>query len=187
MQLKAIITIGLLSALGILFTGCGTTKACLVNYEYKTKAVNAPIIYVSGKEAWRSPSAGYNIGTRNTHILQNAATITLEKKYKYFAFHKPNGISNTNGGLINTAEEFVKNCVPTAANPFEIGQGRCGWLGRGATEEALIVLFNKKPYDMLVYDAKSVLTYLKANKLFREDGIEEYPTGICNITSKNLQ
>lgn len=165
---------------------CGSTKSCLVNYSYKTKDIEAPVMYVSGKESWRSPSAGFNIGTRNTHILQNAAQLTLDEGYKYFAFHKPNAISNTKGGIINTAEEFINACVPSSANPFEIGQGRCGWVGKGATSGALIVFFNQKPYDVLVYDASDTIEYLKSHSLLRDDGIDEKKSTPCKITVKNL-
>ena len=107
--------------------------------------------------------------------------------YKYFAFHRPHAISNTDGGLINTAKEFIEKCVPNSANPFEIGQGRCGWRGKGATEEALVVFFKEKPHDILVYDAKEVLDYLKANDLYRKDGIEEQRVNqLCKVTRKDF-
>ena len=173
----------------IAFVGCGSTKSCRVSKNYISNGNDAPIIFVSGKEKWRSPSAGYNIGTRNTHVLQNAAWMTLnyEKGYKYFAFHRPYAISNTKGSLINTAKEFMEKCVPSSANPFEVGQGRCGWSGRGAVEGAMIVVFKEKPHDILVYDAKEVLDYLKANDIYRNDGIEEQMVNqLCRITRKDF-
>jgi hypothetical protein len=187
MKTKYIATLGFTMIMAsIMLTGCGTTRSCQINYNYKTETAELPVMYISGKETWRSPSAGYNIGTRNTHILQNASQLTLDEGYKYFAFHKPNPISNTNGGLMNTAEEFIKACVPSSANPFEIGQERCGWLGSGAVDEALIVLFKEKPHTIVVYDAKEVIDYLKAHDMFRDDGIEDKKTTPCKVVSKRL-
>ena len=91
----------------MLLSGCGTkTISCDLKTEHEGYA-NGRAMMIMGKEIWRSPSAGYNVKTRNTHVLQNAAQLTLDEGYKYFAFAGPNGDANNyNGSMINTAEGF---------------------------------------------------------------------------------
>jgi len=158
----------------ILFSGCAAkTRSCEINkgpQEYP----NGKVFFLTGEESWRSPSAGYNVRTRNAHVLQNAAQLTIDNGFKYFAFIKPSGeISNKEGSLINTAEDFIKHCAPVSLNPFVIGNSNCGWDSETPDAYAIIVMYKKQPLEMTTYDAKSVKEYMIAQKLWREDGLEK--------------
>jgi uncharacterized protein YceK len=174
-QMKKYISM-IIMALGtmLFFSGCGTkTISCEVT-EGMSNVKNGRVFLVIGEETWRSPSAGYNVGTRNLHILQNAADTTLDRGFKYFAFIRPGGvISNKEGSLINTAEGFIKACVPSALNPFTVGSNGCGWGREASFGKAIIEVFTDQPLEITTYDAQIVKDYMIAHKLWREVGVEE--------------
>jgi len=130
------------------------------------------LMYVQGKEAWRSPSAGYNVKTRNIHVLQNMADLTLREGFKYFAIGRPLAISNMDGSTMNTAEEFVDKCTPSSAQIFDVANGRCGFNGTTMWVSAIFAAYKEKPLEYLTYDAKEVKEYLIANNLYRSDSYE---------------
>ena len=134
--------------------------------------VSGKIFYVEGKEAWRSPSGGYNAKTRNIHILQNAADLTLSEGYNYFSFERPVELSNFDGNMMTTAQEYIEKCTPSEGQIFDIGNARCGLNGTTVKEGVLLVAFKKAPKIILSYNAKEVKAYLKANTLYREDSYE---------------
>lgn len=135
--------------------------------------VSGKMIYVEGKESWRSPSAGYNVKTRNIHVLQNAADATLKEGYMYFAIARPLEVSTLEKQIVmNTPQEFIEKCTPMGEQIFNIGNRRCGFDGEKVWAAVLIIAFKEKPLTFLVYDAKEVMDYLKENSLLREDSYE---------------
>jgi len=131
------------------------------------------LMYVQGKEAWRSPSAGYNVKTRNIHVLQNMADLTLKEGFRYFAIGRPLAISNMDGATnMNTAEEFIEKCTPSEAQIFDIANGRCGFNGTEMWVSAIFAAYKEKPLEYLTYDAKEVKEYLIANNFYRSDSYE---------------
>lgn len=169
---KQILTTLLVIGVAALFSGCGIkTKSCELGTGYENYK-DSKTLFLTGNEEWRSPSAGYNVKTRNTHVLQNAAQLTLDEGYKYFAFIKPSGaISNKEGSLINTAQGFLDKCAPIGLNPFTVGNSNCGWDSVTVYARAIIVVFNKEPLEMTTYNAQEVKEYMSSKGLWREDGI----------------
>jgi hypothetical protein len=161
---------------GIILSGCAAKYV-------KEKCVFLPNIdkpvytfeFASGDNSltWDGKSEKLNAVT-----LQIAAEQTLDRGFKYFAFVYPKQISNVDGSLINTPEEFFKKCNShfgylkrVATLGFYSPTGKCGintddggLIGRFA-----IIMYKKKPKDILVYDAKYVLDYLKKHGLYDND------------------
>lgn len=127
------------------------------------------LMYVQGKEAWRSPSAGYNVKTRNIHVLQNAADLTLNEGFRYFAIARPIAISNMDGSTMNTAEEFIDKCTPSSAQILEMANGRCGFDGERLWTSIVIATFKERPLEYLTYDAQEVKNFLIAHEYYRKD------------------
>ena len=180
------IKFGLLGAGAIaLLSGC-TSKiySCTYKDGFPKGDKEHVAIFVNAKESWRSPSAGYNVKTRETHLLQNMADTTLKHSYKYFAIASPhNKVNNVGGSLINTPEGFLEACAPSSANPFTFGNSPCGYSAEGAMSYATLYVYNERPHDVLTYDAQEVKDYLIKNNLWRSDGIEEIQE-FCNIVTK---
>lgn len=175
MSCKSLLVSGSISlAMALMFSGCGGAPyaAGLSGELPMSNDVSGKIFYVEGKEAWRSPSAGYNAKTRNIHILQNAADLTLSEGYYYFSFERPVALSNFDGNMINTAKEFIDKCTPSEGQVFDVGNDRCGLNGSTIKAGVLFVAFKEAPKTILSYDAKAVKTYLKENKLYRDDSYE---------------
>lgn len=158
------------------FSGCVAKVFVdpLIGTEKSIKGdVVGKMIYVEGKETWRSPSAGYNVKTRNIHVLQNAADATLNEGYKYFAIARPMEISTLeNKTIMNTPQEFIEKCTPFGGQIANLGNHRCGFDGEKVWAAVLIIAFKEKPLTFLVYDAKEVVDYLKANEFYRTDSYE---------------
>lgn len=177
MRVRNILKFGLLGfSAAVLLSGC-TSKIFTCTYKdgFPTGDKSHTAIFVNAKESWRSPSAGYNVKTRETHLLQNMADTTLKHSYKYFAIAGPNNkVNNRTGSLVNTPEGFLEACAPSSANPFTFGNSPCGYSAEGAMSFATIYVYNERPYDILTYDAQEVKDYLVKNNLWRSDGIEEY-------------
>ena len=130
--------------------------------------------YVEGRVSWASPSAGYNIKTRNIHIIQNAADLTLNEGYSYFSIARPFDISTLEkNSIVTTAQEFIDKCTPPEGQIFDVGNMRCGFNGTSATAGVIIAVFKERPLSFLSYDAKDVKGYLKANEMYRDDSYEK--------------
>ncbi len=170
----------------LLLTGCGMKPyAGSLSQELPLKNdVAGKIYYVEGIEAWRSPSAGYNAKTRNIHILQNAADLTLNEGYSYFAINRPIELSNIDGVMINTAKEFIEKCTPSEGQVFNLGNARCGLNGTTVTAGIMIVAYKEVPKITLTYNAKEVIGYLKQNQLYRDDSYEINQEHVQKLFSK---
>ena len=140
-----------------------------------------------GKEAWRSPSGGYNAKTRNIHILQNAADLTLSEGYRFFSFERPIELSNFDGSMINTAKEFIDKCTPSEGQIFDVGNARCGLNGTTVKAGVLFVAFKEAPKTILSYDANEVKAYLQENKLYRDDSYEINEAAVAKLFSKQTK
>lgn len=178
MMKKIILGSVLALSVATMMSGCaGKVISCELKDNQKPKGDEKQrAFFLNAKETWRSPSAAYNVKTRETHLLQNAADVTLHYDMKYFSFAAPNNkVNNKQGSLINTAEGFLEACSPaTDANPFTVFNSPCGYDAKSPMSDAIIYVFKTQPYDMVSYDAQAVKDYLVANKLWRNDGIEEY-------------
>ncbi|WP_331774716.1 hypothetical protein [Sulfurospirillum sp. 1612] len=173
--MKKLIIYGLLSVGAlILFNGC-SSKLAVCEYKYDATKTKRNFM-IAGQQKWNSPSYGYNISTRNTHLLQNAAALTLHYGYKYFAFVKVAGnkINNAQGSLIHTAKGFVDTCTSSSLNVTSLQNAAPCGLGLDGKVYAEINIYKKQPYDMTTYNAQEVKDYLVKHDLWRKDGIEEY-------------
>ncbi|MDD3324900.1 MAG: hypothetical protein PHN38_07255 [Sulfurospirillaceae bacterium] len=177
--MKKTVFISTLMAFGVavLMSGCSSkVVSCEYKNGYPKGDTKQRAFWLSAKENWRSPSAAYNVKTRNIHLLQNASEVTLHHGLKYFSFVAPNNkVNNKQGSLINTAEGFIEACSPvTDANPLTVFNSPCGYDARSAMADAVIYAYKEQPYDLLSYDAQAVKDYLVSKELWRSDGIEEY-------------
>ncbi|SFP29761.1 hypothetical protein [Hydrogenimonas thermophila] len=164
---KIIITMAISTT--VIMTGCASKpKAITIG-----KLNDAPQILIKVRNGAGAPSWSYNESKAFRNVLESAATVTLQKGYKYFAIVKPNEISNIQGAMINSAEELLKRCDPADAAFINIagaGLHKCGVYNTKAT--LVIALYNKKPVDFTVYDAQQVIDYLKSKGLYEGQGIE---------------
>lgn len=187
---KSLFVSGSLSLLAVLtLSGCGGAPyaAGLSPELPMPNDISGKIFYVEGKEAWRSPSGGYNAKTRNIHILQNTADLTLSEGYRYFSFERPVQLSNFDGSMINTAKEFIEKCTPSEGQIFDVGNARCGLNGTTVKASVLFVAFKEAPKTILSYDAKEVKAYLQENKLYRDDSYEINEAAVAKLFPKQTK
>jgi hypothetical protein len=175
--MKKQLMIGLMAlGMAVLFSGCSyKINACKIENEGHPVSQTGNFYMVEGQADGMSISHGQNTKTRNLHGLQNAATLTLERGYKYFAIKFPQGeASNIDGSLINTAEEFIERCLPNPADILNMGRAKCGMPAGNRNIKLGIYVFNEEQPDVMTYNAQDVKDYLVANKLWRERGIDAY-------------
>ena len=102
--------------------------------------------------------------------IQAAAETTLIKGKKYFAILSPSQMSNSNGVLINTPQEYFKKCEVSLTDILTFQSKGCNLIPRRNNGIMTIKIFDEKPNDILVYDAKEVVKYLKDNDKYDENG-----------------
>jgi len=166
MKIKSLVKISLLGLVGMsLFSGCAVKE---VNHKYFPKEKIDTYILRPGSN---SPSWNVTIKKANLLSLEVAAEDTLKKGYKYFAFTYPKTISNINGSTMNTAKEFLKKCngeselASQAKFLLTLGfyvPNNCKIFRRNGMKAVFAIkMYKEKPKDILVYNAKAVLDYLK--------------------------
>lgn len=176
------------AVLALLVSGCGSTNQQSINQSTTTEKDIKDIkktykncklseqelqsdsyIYVKAKGNWSALSMQHG----NNYIraaIQKAAEETIALDKKYFAIVKPDKISNMNGININTIEAFNENCL--SKNPFG-GSDPCDVVDDGILSnndsKLLIKVFDDKPEELSVYDAKVVLDTIKSNGNYQEN------------------
>ena len=173
---KTAIKLALVTVMGLMFSGCAA-KFVKTATDFSS-TYNKPIYkyyFATGSNSISYDTVSEKL---NAVTLQIAAEQTLKKGNKYFAFVFPEQISNVDGSLINTPEEFFKKCNShfgylkrVATLGFYRPTGICGINNDdgGILGKFGIIMFKKKPKDILVYDAKYVLDYLKKHDLYDDD------------------
>lgn len=103
--------------------------------------------------------------------LQTAAVGTIQMGYNYFAIKAPAKISNFAGNTMNTAEEYVKECSTSMAQLI-YQRDPCEVHSRGSKRvgDLLVKMYVVQPVEVVTYDAKAVIEYLKKEELYFEDG-----------------
>lgn len=163
-----------LASAAILFSGCGPkylkTSASLDSQTHVGTIVAAG----EGKEFGFINHASL-LNNAINYPLQIAAEKTLDSGMKYFSIMEPVEISNDGPGGVGTAEEFIKKCSNNSfiesmaylKNPCKIALGSLKYPAGGVLK---IKMYNEtnRPTNILSYDAKAVLDYLKANDLLQE-------------------
>ena len=165
----------------IFLAGCGASSQAVIpnplvckNIKHPVETCNAGIqdgvvIHGIGKgSTWGFRHNEYNIGT--FAALQVAAEATLLKKHNYFSIIGPATLSNHAGSSVNTAEEFVKQCkVGMLDTMADINSDPCDIHKKGRVSAQLVIkTYENQPLDVLTYDARAVLEYLRKEELFDE-------------------
>jgi hypothetical protein len=172
-----------------LFTGCSSFKTLAVKVPYesnyckaKYKLINqSTCAYISSKEGKDiyvvdaiSSFSDYgfvHMGINNavTAALQAAAETTLLANKSYFAIISPTAISNMNNILINTPEDYIKNCTTSMGTVLTLSSSNCGVKGTRKNGVITFKAYDERPHDILVYDAKEVIQYYKDNDLYDDE------------------
>ncbi len=112
------------------------------------------------------------------YAMQRAAEVTLDRGDLFFAIQRPKLVSNTDGSTMNTPEEFAKKCtnsslasVASAIDAFGFGDYGCHMYTTQYKKSGFLtmVTYSEKPKNILVYDAKYLISFLKKNDLYVED------------------
>lgn len=172
-----------------LFTGCTSHSESLAlpkNVNYCNQSVSSIFIdktackYTEDKEtilvrgvsnlsSYGFRHLDYNNSTYAT--LQAAAESTIIKGNKYFTIISPEEISNKNGSLMNTADEFMEKCDTTIADIFTFKWGKCGLHKKNRfVGNMAIHMFKKAPSNVLVYNAQEIVDYLKTKEKYDHEG-----------------
>lgn len=102
-------------------------------------------------------------------LLQASAEATMLKKNAHFAFVYPEQISNMSGVLDSTAKEFQKKCEIGIDDLFTFNIDPCKIHERPRVTYGEIAIFNGERHDVITYNAKDVIAYLKKNDLYDEN------------------
>jgi len=101
--------------------------------------------------------------------LQVASELTLKKKDNYFAIAHPSTLSSFQGSLINTPQEYIKKCEINIGNMLTFNQDPCRLHPQNSKPRVVrlaITTYKEQPINVLTFNAKETLTYLKENDLF---------------------
>lgn len=164
-----------LLGVSLFFNGCGyKAAACKAGINGYPTSFSGNGYRVQGVSDL-SISAGHNVKVRNMHALQNAAQLTLDRGYKYFAIMEPAGeANNEHGSTINTAAEFMERCTKSSLNWIDSGGETCGLPNEQRAVAIGFYVFNEQPLEMLTYDAKQTLEDIKKLGYYKKEGYEEY-------------
>lgn len=195
MYKKSILSVALLSATALL-TGCGSNNIPIEPVNAKTLELSKlkeqyPDINVTqqdidkGNILYSGASGDYSMMSmkkQNNHIIsgiQKASMDTLNSKAKYFEVVAPKTLADKK---LSTYEQFSKECLSN--NPFG-GSDPCditdssfflrtsGMLGHlmdnDAKAKLLVKIYDEKPTNIKVFDAKELLEAMKAKKELQEN------------------
>lgn len=166
-MLKTTMTVTAIAG-ALLLSGCGAKPQALI----KNHDANSLRVQVSINNGAGTPSWAANESKAFRNALEVAASTTLVKNYKYFAFIEPKEISNFDGSLLNTAEEILNKCLPNSLLALSIpgtgGLHKCGAYNTNA--RLSVVMFNEEQKDFTVFNAQEVLDYMKEKDLY--EGLE---------------
>lgn len=157
--LKTTIALGIIS---ILFTGCGVKHSTATGPVLCSKiSEDCDGLLVAGVSSFSSYGFKFKIYNNSTvATIQAAADATLLRGKKYFAITRPSKIANTDGILINTAEEFIDECSYRILNYDPCGIHKTSGMRTGFID---INTYSKQQDDVITYSAEDVIRYLKKN------------------------
>lgn len=182
MKLKTVmLTVGIVGA-GFLFTGCSSKQGSALAIKsgkercvdfFKKHSRDTSVCEMSDKENLIEINGvgAYSMATISNYNnstaagLQVAAETTLRRNHTYFAIAYPNSISSFNGALVNTAEEYLKQCETNLARSL-FNLDPCGIHLRPRVVAMTIVTYKEQPNDVLTFNANDVLNYLHQEKRF---------------------
>ncbi len=166
--MKKIVVISIAALSAIVFSGCAQKPIVAFNPNNKSEAL------VSIRNGSGSPSWGANEKTSASNALQVAAEATLKEGKQYFYIIKPDEISNVKGSMMSSGKEYLEKCLSSSGvmlNVGGMGLHKCG-VSNNTMAKLVIGMSDKRPENMMSYDANEVITELKAQGLY-DDGKKE--------------
>lgn len=189
MKFKTVVlTIGI-AATGFLFTGCSAKGGSSLEMKQDvTKCVNhfnnnkidssvcelakdnnLMVVIAVGDLSMFTISA-FNNST--AAAIQVASEATLKRGHNYFSIILPKTISNFEGSMVNTPEEYFKRCETTIKNVVTFNNSPCRVQfvsGSPRLARMVIATYEQQPNDTLTFNAKEVLDYLIKEKKYQPD------------------
>lgn len=176
-------SIGILTVL--IMTGCGSNQLGIpietnkiVGY-LKQKNTTDDKIYLIGTKNTTSDSLSRASDMEESAYLtlQHTAELTLKSGNKYFAIYAPKMMSNYAGSTISSMEEFEAKCgtsilggFGSAFDKFGLNTYYCNISGVRIVHTGFVEasFFKRKPLDILVWDARAVIDYLKKEDMYKD-------------------
>jgi hypothetical protein len=157
----------------LVFSGCASKGIPPTGsyHEGKNERGDVYTILANAPEASMfTPSASY-LNSVIAYPLQIAAEDTLASGHKFFSIIKPAELSNVDGIMVNSANEYLEKCANNnvlkgllvLTNPCKVAYGP---LERPFGGRLMIQMYDTKPQDHLAYDAAQVLEELKAKNAY---------------------
>ncbi|MDD3466646.1 MAG: hypothetical protein PHE67_05795 [Campylobacterales bacterium] len=171
MKKSSITTLLSISAV-IILTGC-SVKDGVSNYrpvDTKTAEITTAVTGADGFTMLNS-----TLKNRAAfRVLQVTAETAKKHGDKYFAIVEPASISNEHGNMMNTAEEYIKECGDYNFVEGVVLATHCEGLVNSANWGRLkVISFKEKPTNLLTYDVEAVLSVVKMNSFYKALNIAE--------------
>lgn len=170
--------IGVLS-IGLFFSGCGSKagsvlpaneKLCQIVKYKNDYCQNNQDVYVVEGLGDANIITHMNLNNSTRAVLQIAAKTTLDKGKKYFAIIEPSLLSNSGASMINTAQEYLKKCEIGLDGSFFNGDPCSLHIRSPRIGIMMIKIFEEQPSEILTFNAKEVMDYLKESDKLQEAG-----------------
>lgn len=146
----------------IFISGCSTFKPTIANL----KSDNKKFIGIKTKSNLSNYGFTHTVVNNSLKaLIQTAAVETLLRDKKYFAFYKPDEISNFSGSMISSAKELYERCSISIANVF-VNNNSCNLHIDRFTTKAIIAVFDEPQSNVVTYKARSVIEYMKKEDMF---------------------
>ena len=149
------------------FTGCGSTFIGYSSYTPIQNTKNHELTsVVSGADGLTMLTSTMKNRTA-FRAFQVTTEQTLGNGDRYFSIIEPTSISNQNGNLMNTAEEYVKECADN--NTVEaIFAKKCLGIVNGMNQGRIkAITYKEKPDNIITYDADQALRVIKSNEFYK--------------------
>jgi len=186
-MLKKVSLFGLAVA-AILFSGCATKyslvlpadeklckKAGIQNQKCFNNAKDTDFI-VLGRGDVSLAATHTNINNATKAVLQIAAKSTLDAGKAYFAISHPSIISNVDGAMINTPQEFLEKCEISMLN-IMYNKSPCNIMQNNRESLIMIRMYKERPNEFLTFDAQEVVDYLTSTENLQEtDYVSIFPS-----------
>lgn len=162
--MNRVVKFGAVLALGLVFVGC-SSKPLVIQDK------NSGLTAIKINNGAGSPSWGANEKASTIDALQVAADATLSQNKSYFYIVKPDDISNEKGSMMNTAKEYIEKCTPSSGLMLNVGGAGLHKCGVAYNTKAMLVIkiVDSQTNEIITYNAKDVVDYLKANGIY-DDG-----------------
>lgn len=161
-----------------LFTGCGSKQGYAFNVTKDIKKCNSFAKKYRSSDSFCNLTAEYDLihitgvgessmftipqyNNSTAAAIQVAAETTLKKKHNFFSIAYPERLSNFHGSLTNTAKGYFKECDIDTKNVLSFNTDPCRFHSKPRVVHLAIETYLERPENVLTYDAKEVLQYLK--------------------------